>query len=153
MKVKALKPFTLRDSSTGDLKSIACGCVAEFNSTTANQLISGGLAEAYTLITPTGSVNITKNGTVDVTQYASAMVNVGIYTVSYNANGGTGSIADATVIAGNSLVLNNGSTLTPPNNKVFAGWADSSTAETANVVSPYTPTQNSTLYAVWGDDE
>ena len=153
MKIKALKPFTLRDSSTGALKSIACGCAAEFDSTAANQLITDGLAEAYTLITPTGSVNITKNGTVDVTQYASAVVNVGSYTVSYDSNGGTGTITDVTVIAGNSLDLNDGSTLTPPTDKVFAGWADSSTAETANISSPYTPTQNATLYAVWGDGE
>lgn len=153
MKIKALKPFTLRDSSTGALKSIACGCVAEFDSTTANQLITDGLAEAYTLITPAGSVNITKNGTVDVTQYASAVINVGSYTISYDANGGTGTIPDVTVIAGNSLVLNDGSALTPPADKVFAGWASTSQATESDVSSPYTPTQNSTLYAIWGDGE
>ena len=39
-------------------------------------LISDGLAEAYTLISPTGSIEITSNGTVDVAEYASAVVNV-----------------------------------------------------------------------------
>ena len=32
MKVKALIPFTLRDSSTGELTSIACGAIAEVSS-------------------------------------------------------------------------------------------------------------------------
>ena len=30
IRIKALKPFTLRDVSTGALQSIACGQVAEF---------------------------------------------------------------------------------------------------------------------------
>lgn len=76
MKIKALKAFTVRDSETGNLSSIAHGAVAEVSSTLGASLISDGLAEAYTLITPTGSIEITTNGTVDVTQYASAVVNV-----------------------------------------------------------------------------
>jgi len=76
MKIKALKAFTMRDASTGALTSIACGEIVDMDSTPAGQLIEDGLAEAYTLITPTGSVTITENGTVDVTAYASAVVNV-----------------------------------------------------------------------------
>ena len=76
MKIKALIPFTMRDAETGKLTSIACGAVANVDDTVGAQLISDGLAEAYTLISPTGSIEITENGTVDVTQYASAVVNV-----------------------------------------------------------------------------
>lgn len=75
MKIRALKAFTIRDDS-GDLLSIAHGGIAEVSSETGQQLMDDGLAEAYTLISPTGSISITENGTVDVTQYASATVNV-----------------------------------------------------------------------------
>ena len=76
MKIKALKAFTIRDSETGELIPIAHGGIAEVSDTLGSSLISDGLAEAYTLISPTGSVNISSNGTVDVAEYASAVVNV-----------------------------------------------------------------------------
>lgn len=179
MKVKALIPLTLRDSSTGELTSIACGAVVEVSSELGASLISDGLAEVYTLITPSGSVTLTENSeTNDVTEYANAVVavpeptgsqsitengtynikdkaevvvNVGTYTVTYNANGGTGSVDAQTVIAGNSINLSDGTGLTPDTGKTFAGWATTSTATEADVTSPYTPTENVTLYAVWAD--
>ena len=76
VKIRALKAFTIRDSETGDLTSIANGAIAEVSDTLGSSLISDGLAEAYTLISPTGSIEITSNGTVDVAEYASAVVNV-----------------------------------------------------------------------------
>ena len=76
MKIRALKAFTIRDSETGNLTSIAYGGIAEVSDTVGTSLISDGLAEAYTLVNPTGSVNITNNGTVDVAEYATAVVNV-----------------------------------------------------------------------------
>lgn len=74
------------------------------------------------------------------------------YTVTYNANGGTGTITPATVTAGQSVTLNNGTGLTPPTGKIFGGWATTSSATTPNVTSPYTPTADITLYAVWDDE-
>ena len=77
MKVKALIPFTMRDASTGEMTSIACGAVANVTDAVGAQLISDGLAEAYTLVEPTGTKTITENGEdIDVAQYASANVNV-----------------------------------------------------------------------------
>ena len=149
MNIKALIPFTMRDASTGNLTSIACGQIANVADAVGTQLISEGLAEAYTLIEPTGSVTITANGTVDVTQYASAVVIVGTYTITYDANGGTGSVDAQTVIAGNSANLSDGTGLTAPEGKEFAGWATTDSAEEADVTSPYTPTANVTLHAVW----
>ena len=75
------------------------------------------------------------------------------YTVYYNANGGTGTIAAATVTAGSSITLSDGTGLTAPSNKEFAGWAKTTTATSATVQSPYTPTDDVTLYAVWVDAE
>ena len=76
MEIRALKAFTIRNSETGDLTSIATGAIEEVSDTLGSSLISDGLAEAYTLISPTGSIEITSNGTVDVAEYASAVVNV-----------------------------------------------------------------------------
>lgn len=147
MKIQALKSFT-----TADLKlSLGVGWVADVDSDLANELISDGLAEEYKQLVPTGNISITENGTVNVAQYENAVVNVGIYTVSYDVNGGTGTITNATVIAGNSIVLDDGSGLTAPENKIFGGWATTSSAEEPDVTSPYTPHANTTLYAVWLD--
>lgn len=77
MRVKALIPFTQRDSSTGALNSVACGAVIEVEDAEGASLISDGMAEAYTLISPTGTKSITENGTdIDVAEYAKANVNV-----------------------------------------------------------------------------
>lgn len=76
MKVKALIPFTNRDATTGELTSVACGAIVEVTDAVGNQLIADGLAEAYTLVTPTGTLNVTENGTYDVTEKASAVVDV-----------------------------------------------------------------------------
>ena len=73
------------------------------------------------------------------------------YTVTYNANGGTGEIASVTVDAGESITLSDGTGLTAPTDKQFAGWAKTSTAQSATVTSPFTPTADTTLYAVWTD--
>lgn len=147
MKIQALKSFT-----TADLKlSLGVGWVADVDTDLATELISDGLAVEYKQLVPTGNISITENGTVNVAQYENAVVNVGIYTVTYDVNGGTGTITNATVIAGNSVVLDDGSGLTAPENKTFGGWATTSSAEESDVSSPYTPHANTTLYAVWID--
>jgi phi13 family phage major tail protein len=73
------------------------------------------------------------------------------YTVTYNANGGTGTVAPVTVDAGESVTLNDGTGLTAPTSKEFAGWATTDSATVADVTSPYTPSADITLYAVWVD--
>lgn len=74
MKIKALKPFTMRDASTGELTSIACGAVATMDAEVGAQLISDGLAEEYTLVEPTGNKEITDTAETDVSAYATAQV-------------------------------------------------------------------------------
>ena len=78
------------------------------------------------------------------------------YTVTYNANGGTGTIEPVEVVAGESITVDDGSGLTPPADDealgrdfAFAGWAKTSTAQSATVTSPFTPDKDTTLYAVW----
>ena len=77
MKVQTTKPFTLRDASTGALFSPAKGAVVDVTSDLGAALIADGLAVAYTLVEPTGTKNITANGTnIDVSAYAKADVAV-----------------------------------------------------------------------------
>lgn len=177
MKIEALIPFTLRDTTTGDLLSIGDGQVVNIDDEVGAQLITDGLAKEFTLITPTGTKSITANGEVDVTTYAKALVavpeptgtetltengtydiknkasvviNVGLATLTYNANGGTGTVAPVTVAAGTEVALDNGSGLTPPENKAFDGWGDSASATEA-IESPAKISANITVYAIWKD--
>lgn len=131
--------------------SLGVGDIASIDATKASAFISGGLAVEYTEpIEPSGSINIGANGTYDVTDKASAVVNVTVKTVTYDVNGGTGTVAAATAIAGNSITLSDGTGITPPSDKVFKGWATTDDAEAADVTSPYTVTEDVTLYAVYG---
>lgn len=74
------------------------------------------------------------------------------YTVTYNVNGGTGTVASETVIAGNSVVLDDGTGITPPTGKEFSGWGASDDA-TITVANPYTPIADTTLYAIYVDEQ
>ena len=75
------------------------------------------------------------------------------YRITYDLMGGTGSVDDVTVNAGSSASLEDGTNITPPSNKTFSGWATTSTATTPNVTSPYTPSGDVTLYAVYANAE
>ena len=112
MKIEALIPFTMRDNSTGELTSIGCGQVVTVGDTLGNSLIADGLAKEFTLITPTGTKSITENGEdIDVTQYATANVNVpnpstGKLDITGTAevdvtNYASAQVVDANLIAGN----------------------------------------------------
>lgn len=75
------------------------------------------------------------------------------YTVTYSANGGTGSIASQIAGSGSVISLSNGGGLTAPSGKVFSGWATSSGASSADYEGgeSYTLNANTALYAVWAD--
>lgn len=71
------------------------------------------------------------------------------YTIKYNVNGGSGTVANQTKTHGVTLVLSK----TVPNrtNYTFLGWSTSSTATTATYTAGgnFTTNANTTLYAVW----
>ena len=75
------------------------------------------------------------------------------FRINYDANGGTGSISTVVVNVGSSTTINNGSTLTPPSNKEFGGWAITSGATEAVYEGgeTYYPASDVTFYAVWND--
>ncbi|MBR4723477.1 MAG: InlB B-repeat-containing protein [Clostridia bacterium] len=75
------------------------------------------------------------------------------YTITYSANGGTGTVASQIAGAGNVVALSSGGGLTAPSDKVFAGWATSSGAASADYEGgeSYTVGEDTTLYAVWAN--
>lgn len=73
------------------------------------------------------------------------------YTVSYDANGGAGTIESVEVTAGESITVSDGTGLTPPEGKEFIGWAKTDSAQSATVTSPFIPDKDTILYAVWAD--
>lgn len=74
MKIQAVIPFTMRDSSTGALTSIGDGQIVTVTDAQGAQLIADGLAVEFTLITPTGSIELKDTAETDVTAYAKAQV-------------------------------------------------------------------------------
>ena len=70
-------------------------------------------------------------------------------TVTYNAGSGTGTIESVTVPVGTAIQLNDGSGLTPPSNKHFAGWDTTSSATTPDLTGTYVVTGDVTLYAIY----
>lgn len=70
-------------------------------------------------------------------------------TVTYNVNGGTGSVAAVDTYVGATITVSDGSGITPPTDYVFAGWDTSSTATIPDIVGTYKVTGDVTLYAVY----
>ena len=100
-----------------------------------------------------GTWNVTKTFNVKsdaLTYLKNLMAAAGAtYRITYDLMGGTGSVDDVTVNAGSSTTLEDGTHITPPTNKEFVGWATNPLASTPNVTSPYTPSEDVTLYAVY----
>lgn len=97
-----------------------------------------------------GNVSITENGTeVDVAQYATASVAVPAYVISFDANGGTGTVAPMACAKGSTATLPDGTGLTPPSQKVFSGWG--TTSDATEIIETYAATAATTLYAIYAD--
>lgn len=106
-----------------------------------------GWSTSSTATTATWSAGGTYTTNASDTLYAVWQANT--YTVSYNANGGSGAPSSQTKTYGKTLTLSN--TVPTRTNYNFVGWATSSTATTASYQAGGSYTKNSaaTLYAVW----
>ncbi len=98
------------------------------------------------------SVKDDKTGEVLHSIVVNVSVNAKTYTVSYNANGGSGAPSKQTKTHGTELTL---SSVKPTRTGyTFLGWSTSRTATTATYLSggKFTTDANTTLYAVWQKD-
>lgn len=76
------------------------------------------------------------------------------YRVTFDLMGGeSATIEDTDVTAGQSINLDDGTGITAPSGKTFAGWATTPNATSADVTSPYTPSEDVTLYALYTSAE
>ena len=83
----------------------------------------------------------------DTTLYAIwEPIPVTTYTVSFDANGGTGTMADVTGVTGSYTLPANG--FTAPSGKQFKGWATSASGTVITGTS-ITVSADTTLYAIW----
>jgi len=133
-------------SVKGELRKVVIAC----GSTPTKNTIPGLIGEIAVAIGGTGNGKTVAEQLHNIA-LAKGFPEDGTWTVTYNANGGTGSIDAVEVNAGDFITLNDGSTLTAPEGKEFVGWAKSSSAQSATVTSPFTPIKDEILYAVWGD--
>ena len=132
----ALDGITIEIAGQGDLTYSG----KAFNGWNTN---SSGTGTTY----PAGSL-LTVNATI--TLYAQWIDSTGVtYTVSYNSNGGTGTVPSLTVSDGQTITLPGGSGLSY-SGYTFAGWTAISTNGTYYYIGQsYTVSGNVTFYAVW----
>lgn len=112
---------------------------ANYHSILASAYITEGLTYALVMI-------INESGNVDMQECFS------IATLTYDANGGTGSVAPVKAKGGYPIDLSDGTGLTAPTGKEFAGWASSASATEPDITSPLAIEKNTTIYAVWVDE-
>ena len=97
-----------------------------------------------------GGTKITSNSVVNITadQTLYAQWTPKTYTVTYNANGGSGAPSAQTKVYGTNLTLS--STIPTRTGYTFKGWATSASGSVAYVAgATYTSNSEATLYAVW----
>ncbi len=73
-------------------------------------------------------------------------------TFDVTTNGGTGTVADVDTYVGAIITVNDGTGITPPTGKVFAGWDTTATATNPDIVGTYKVTGDVTLYAIYVDE-
>jgi uncharacterized repeat protein (TIGR02543 family) len=119
-----------------------CSGTHTINKTTSTQSISFSVSFAF---------NVTWSGTYGGTKSASSNISVTAktkYTVSYNANGGSGAPSAQTKWHGTALTLS--STKPTRTGHSFQGWATSASGSVAYAAgASYTANAAVTLYAVW----
>jgi hypothetical protein len=125
-------------SRARELKSVTfLGHVNRFGfSTTAFEGVAAG-AKAYISSCATGFANVGE-------QWFGLVVEIGVYCLTYNASGGTGSTTTGFVAGGSVLAP-----AQPTKNCIFDGW--SATRDGLKEEFPYTPgvLSDTTLYARW----
>lgn len=147
------------DATSGDyhLKSAAGrwnGSTWVTDAVTSPCIDAGDPASAYSNEpTPNGGrINLGCYGnTAEASKSAGGSPPVATFTITYNNNGGSGSMTPGTATAGTPFALPS-CTFTAPINKQFKEWAIGSASGTkVNAGNTHTFTEDTTVYAIWED--
>lgn len=138
--------------------SYAMGQVVELDRELAERYIDDGIAFEYVVREPQGTLDITKNGIVDVSPYHFVNVQCRKIYVTFNANTKEEDNEEytASVVLGDEMEDKEFTTIFEtalPEGKACVGWADAKDAIEPNVEFPLKPERDVTVYAVFADAE
>ena len=140
-------------ASAADYESAADTVIATFKCTVdagATGTLELGLTELEFVSCQTLEEHTSRFSVVKTAVAISGATPPATYTVSFNANGGTGAMADVTGVAAGAYTLPaNG--FTAPDGKRFVGWATSAGGTATAAGGTITVSANVTLYAIWED--
>jgi hypothetical protein len=116
------------------------------NTFSVTGLSKGGTIKAYAIGYDVAGNSLT---TTNATSSNPLSFNTGTYTISYNMNGGTGTIASQSKYYGVDITLS--STEPTKSGYKFLGWSTNSSATSATYTAggTYSANSSNTLYAVW----
>ena len=140
-------------ASAADYESAADTVIATFKCTVdagATGTLEVGLTELEFVSCQTYEYITSRFSVVKTAVAISGATPPTTYTVSFNANGGTGAMADVTGVSAGAYTLPaNG--FTAPDGKRFVGWATSAGGTATAAGGTITVSANVTLYAIWED--
>ena len=139
-------PFAVDDGKTHYALSLAVNIESGYKLDENTRIYLNG--KEYTSLGHTAVKSLPWGGYVDI-DLGTAGTETPIYTITYNANGGSNAPDPQTVYAGESKYLRGGNEVTPPSGMSFAAWKINGVEY--EQYSEYTPTGNVTAYAVWTD--
>lgn len=138
------------------LNGTTFGAALTFPSGTAGEALAPSTSYTFNVNVERTGIEISKADIKDWTDGGSKDITLQeARTLTYDANGGTGMVNNSKVLEGATTTLNDGTTLTPPTGKTFAGWntLPEGGGEFYAKNSKLTmPAGNLTLYALWSGD-
>jgi|GEM_PF-626931 hypothetical protein len=138
------------------LNSTTFGAALTFPSGTAGEALAPSTSYTFNVNVERTGIEISKADIKDWTDGGSKDITLQeARTLTYDANGGTGMVNSSKVLEGATTTLNDGTALTPPTGKTFAGWntLPEGGGEFYAKNSKLTmPAGNLTLYALWSGD-
>lgn len=138
------------------LNGTTFGAALTFPSGTAGEALAPSTSYTFNVNVERTGIEISKADIEDWTDGGSKDITLQeARTLTYDANGGTGTVNSSKVLEGATTTLNDGAALTPPTGKTFAGWntLPEGGGEFYAKNSKLTmPAGNLTLYALWSGD-
>lgn len=138
------------------LNGTTFGAALTFPSGTAGEALAPSTSYTFNVNVERTGIEISKADIEDWTDGGSKDITLQeARTLTYDANGGTGMVNSSKVLEGATTTLNDGTALTPPTGKTFAGWntlPEGGGEFYAKNNKLTMPAGNLTLYALWSGD-